>query len=76
MTSAARKILDEAMALGREERAEIAAALSASLDSDAAQVSSAWAAELAKRIEELNAGTVTPVTLAEVEARIAARLSR
>jgi putative addiction module component (TIGR02574 family) len=76
MTSAARKVLDAALALDRAEREELVSALSESLASGAVAVSPSWRAELAARIDELANGTVTPVTLDEVERRISARLAQ
>ena len=76
MTSNARKILDAALSLDAAEREEIVSALSASLAQEAVRLSPAWTAELAKRIDEIERGEVTPVTLDEVERRISARLAR
>jgi putative addiction module component (TIGR02574 family) len=76
MTTAARKVLDAALALDRGEREELVSALSESLDLGAVAVSPAWRQEIVTRIDELARGTVTPVTLDEVEQRISARLAR
>lgn len=74
MTSAARKILEAALALDEPERAEIVNVLTESLTAPAIVLSERWTAEIGRRIAELEDGTVTPVEMREVEARIAARL--
>ena len=74
MTSAARKILEAALALDEPERAEIVNVLSESLAAPAIALSERWTEEIGRRITELEDGTVTPVEMREVEARIAARL--
>ncbi len=60
MTSTAGKILQDALGLSEQERAEIATRLIESLDahdSDATGVEEAWAAEIERRCAALDAGT-------------------
>ena len=49
MTTTAQKLFEQAMALGANDRAELAAQLLASLDEIEADVEAAWAAEIEKR---------------------------
>ena len=71
MTKAAEKILAEALTLDTRERADVAAKLLASLDGEPeAEVEAAWAAEVARRIEEIEAGRVELVPWEGVETRI------
>ncbi|GMV04431.1 MAG: hypothetical protein AMXMBFR53_07110 [Gemmatimonadota bacterium] len=55
----------EARRLPREERARLAEALIASLDEEA-EVEQAWAAEIARRVEELRTGAVESIPAEEV----------
>ncbi len=65
------KLLNEALKLSPEERAALAASLLDSLeeavDEDA---EAAWAREIAKRVQELDSGVVTPVPWTEARRRI------
>lgn len=71
MTKVAEKILAEALTLGTRERADVAAKLLASLDGEPeAEVEAAWAAEIAQRIDEIEAGRVELVPWEDVENRI------
>lgn len=76
MTSTAKKILDEALSLPAEEREELVAALSDSLDSEAVALSPEWTAEIGDRIARIEHGEVKPVPWNEVEARIKQSLGR
>ncbi len=49
VTISAQKLLDDALTLPANDRAELAAELLASLDSVEADVEAAWAAEIARR---------------------------
>jgi len=49
VTANAQKLLDDAMTLPANDRAELAAELLASLDAAEAGVEAAWAAEIARR---------------------------
>ena len=52
MTKDATRLLEDAMRLGPEERAELAEELLASLDEAEADIERAWATEIAKRAAE------------------------
>ena len=54
MTSAAKKILEDALALPQEEREELVEALSNSLEP--AELSPEWQSEIAQRIRKIEAG--------------------
>jgi putative addiction module component (TIGR02574 family) len=77
MSSAARKLLDEALALSEDERLELATNLIASVDGPLeAGWDDAWAAELERRAEgAVGRGTPAP-EWREVRARILANLPR
>ena len=67
----AEKILAEALTLGTRERADVAAKLLASLDGEPeAEVEAAWAAEVAQRIDDIEAGRIELVPWDDVESRI------
>lgn len=68
------QLVDEALRLPEPDRAALAAALIGSLDPDPDDESSQdWDAEICRRLEELDAGTVTPVSWADARRRIAGR---
>ena len=68
------KLLEEALKLSPEARAALAASLIESLDDEVDEgAEAAWAAEIAKRIEELDSGTVTPIPWPEARRRILER---
>ena len=71
MTKPAEKVLAEALSLDTRERAEIAAQLIASLDGEPDEdVEAAWAAEVDRRIEQVEAGRAKLVPWDDVERRI------
>jgi len=68
------KLLQEALALSSEERAALAGALLASLDGPTdPDVEAAWAAEIERRIAEIDSGAVQPVPWPEARAAILRR---
>jgi putative addiction module component (TIGR02574 family) len=68
------KLLEEALKLSPEARAALAAFLLESLDNGVDEdVEAAWAAEIAKRIQELDSGAVEPVPWAEARRAILGR---
>jgi putative addiction module component (TIGR02574 family) len=68
MTSVARRLYEEALTLPDGDRADLAARLFESLDSEAERdVDSAWSAEIARRLKALDAGSVRPVPWEEAE---------
>lgn len=74
MMSTAKKILEEALALPADERAALADALNQSL-SHSADLSPAWKAEIASRIEAVERGESRLVPGDEVAARVRAALT-
>jgi putative addiction module component (TIGR02574 family) len=71
VTRPAEKVLSEALSLDTRERAEIAAQLIASLDGERDEdVEAAWAAEVDRRIREVEAGRAKLVPWGDVERRI------
>jgi putative addiction module component (TIGR02574 family) len=74
MDSTVESVLQDALRLPGEDRAEIAARLIASLDADSHEsredVEEAWAAEIERRCEALDAGTVGTRSWEEVRRRI------
>ena len=79
MTSRAQELLREALGLPVDERAGVAAELLASLDDvsaeNPAEVEAAWAAEIEKRVAELDAGTVESIPWEQVRQRLLDRLN-
>ena len=76
MTSTAKKILDEALALPEDERAALVDALNESLEAPEEDLSPEWKAEIAHRIEAVERGEPRLIPGDEVEARIRETLSR
>jgi len=80
MGSTAESLLQQALTLPEEDRAEIATRLIASLDADSREsrqdVEEAWAAEIERRCEALDAGATTTRSWTEVRRRIETDLLR
>jgi len=71
MTDEATKLLQEALRLPAEARAAIAGRLMESRDEPVdADAEAAWAGEIARRLEEVDSGKVTPLPWAEARRRI------
>lgn len=71
MTKATQAVLADALRLEPKARAELAAELLASLDGPAdPDVEAAWAAEIERRVEALEAGTLKLEPWEEVKRRI------
>ncbi|MBZ0116325.1 MAG: addiction module protein [Sandaracinaceae bacterium] len=70
MGSAAKRVLDEALQLPADERAELVARLIDSLedepDDDPPEVALAWQAEIERRVRELDEGTVETIRWEDV----------
>ncbi len=75
MSSTAKKLRDDAMALPEEERELHAAELLDSLKHDP-EWELAWAKECERRLEEVRSGRVQPVAWSTVESSLRARLVR
>jgi putative addiction module component (TIGR02574 family) len=74
MSSEARKILENAMALSPDERAALAHELLASLDADRdASVDEAWGAEITERAERFRAGKSKGIAWEDAKARLVER---
>jgi hypothetical protein len=75
VTEAARKILEEALALEVDERASLAAELLASLEEREQDVQRAWAAEIERRSQDAadERGTDWRVVLDEIRADVLRR---
>jgi putative addiction module component (TIGR02574 family) len=68
MTNEARALLEKALALPDNERAELAGNLIASLDATIdADADAAWQEEVARRLHEVHSGKVTTVSWDEVQ---------
>lgn len=76
MTAAAKKVLQEALALSEEERGELISALSDSLEQPPVDLGEAWSAEVGERIAQVESGEVQPVAWGAVDARIRRVLDR
>ena len=59
MTSAARRILEEALQLSADEREELVGALSSSLESR--ELSDEWRAEIERRLERIDSGEAVTI---------------
>jgi putative addiction module component (TIGR02574 family) len=71
MTKAAETLLADALRLSPEVRAELAAELLASLDGPTdPDAETAWAAEIERRVDAIEAGTVTLEPWEDVKRRI------
>ena len=74
MGKATELVLQEAMQLSAPERAELAAALLASLDGEPdEEVEAAWAAEIERRVELIRTGKAHGRPWAEVQDRLRRR---
>lgn len=77
VTSSARKVLEEALALPEEDRRRVAEALLDSVPREPEQeVESAWRDEVVRRIAEVERGEVVLETWSEVKQRIRETLDR
>ena len=80
MTVMGSRVLQDALALSEQERAEIAARLIQSLDvvaeGEAAEVEAAWAAEIERRCSALDAGTTGTTDWEDVRRQIKAEILR
>lgn len=80
MTVTADRVLQDALGLSEQERAEIAIRLIESLDvvrdGEAAEVEEAWAAEIERRCAALDAGTAGTTDWQDVRREIKATILR
>lgn len=77
MDTQAQQILQTALALPRDDRAEIAESLILSLDDEsAAEIEAAWAVEIKRRLESIDRGEVKMIPMEEVNHEMRERLDR
>jgi putative addiction module component (TIGR02574 family) len=77
MSTRADTILDTALSLPADERAWLASELIASLDeTEDSDVEAAWAAEIERRIAEVESGEAETISWDEARTRIRASLSK
>ena len=74
MSPDAQRLLDEARQLPAREREWLAEALLIDEGASASEVESTWDAEIKRRIDEIDAGTVKMIPAEKVLARMDARL--
>lgn len=71
MTDRASQLLQQAVSLSEEERAELASSLLESLDASQDEgVQRAWEEEISRRVQELDSGSVKTVQWAELRKRL------
>jgi len=71
MSPSAADLLKQALALGESDRATLAGALIESLETTVDEgADEAWAEEIRRRVEELDAGAVETVAWSEVRERL------
>jgi putative addiction module component (TIGR02574 family) len=76
MTDKAKQLLDHALTLSEEDRAEIAGTLIESLEpAPDADVDAAWRREVARRVEALDPGVADTVPWEQVRDELFSRLS-
>ncbi len=76
MTQQVSELLQKALSLSEEERAELAGSLIESLDATVDEAAeAAWNQEIARRIEDLDSGKAKTVPWEAVRARISSRLT-
>jgi len=74
MSRSVAELLDDALNLMEAERAELAELLSASLASSPGPTHPAWAAELRRRVAEIDSGAVSPIAWGDVQAEVRSQL--
>jgi putative addiction module component (TIGR02574 family) len=76
MTQRSLEILEKALALTEEERADIAASLVQSLDPAVdVDAESAWQQEITRRVDQLNSGKSKTTPWEQVQAQVSSRLA-
>jgi putative addiction module component (TIGR02574 family) len=70
------ELLEAALALPEEERAELAELLAATLTSPPSRLHPDWAAELRRRAAEIDSGKVRPIPWEEIPRTVAGMLSK
>ncbi len=76
MTQQASELLQKALSLSEEERAELAGSLIESLDATVDQAAeAAWDEEIARRIKDLDSGKAKTIPWETVRSRISSKLT-
>jgi len=71
MSDDVQQLFNSALQLNGQDRAELAGMLLGSIEEGQdADAQAAWSDEIARRLEELSSGSVTPVPWAEVRRRL------
>ena len=71
MSDHVQQLFDSALRLSDHDRAELAGLLLASIEEEEdTDTQAAWCDEIARRLEELRSGAVTPIPWAEVRRRL------
>ena len=76
VTSATKKILEDALALPEKEREALVEALSDSLDPEALELSPEWTSVIRNRIAQIESGEAKTIPWDEVNARIRKSLAQ
>jgi putative addiction module component (TIGR02574 family) len=76
VTSATKKILDDALALPEKEREALVEALSDSLDPETIELHPDWTNEIRNRIAQIESGEAKTIPWDEVDAHIKKSLTR
>ena len=76
MTAAKQRILQQALDLTPEERAELVEDLRLSLEPEAPDVEAAWGRESRRRLDDVLSGKVKPLTREQAAQELDERLSR
>ncbi len=75
MTQQAQDLLQKALSLSDEERADLAASLINSLDAEAdAGAEAAWNDEIARRIQQLDSGQAVTIPWEQLRSRVSSKL--
>jgi putative addiction module component (TIGR02574 family) len=74
MSQTVAELLDAALALSEDERAELVGRLAESLDPPPSSLHPAWKAEISRRAAEVDSGQVKPIPWAEIRREMEAEL--
>ena len=76
MSAAKQRILQQALDLSPDERAELMDDLRLSLEEQGPDVDAAWGKEIERRLNDVQRGTVKPLSREEASRQLDERLSR
>ena len=74
MATAAKKILEEALALNEADRTSLAALILESLEPSDPDAEATWQKEIERRLSELDSGLVEPIPWESGQARLSGKL--